>query len=165
MVGLSRLSPQAITRTSSGRPWIKIVLTILSWRKQGGKSHHGKQHLGPEHATVANLHPLVKTRVEGENLHAEGEPVKYYLADFSVKGARKIIVPKKLSAIGGYPPPFNVKNPLSSIRRLTLGSGKTKLQTIECQPRFCVGIVGWLESELFNAELLEELVKNSNQVP
>ena len=103
MVGLSRLSPQAITRTSSGRPWIKIVLTILSGKEN---SHHGKQHLGPEHATVANLHPLVKTRVEGENLHAEGEPVKYYLADFSVKGARIIIVPKKLSAIGGYPPPF-----------------------------------------------------------
>ena len=33
-----------------------------------------------------------------------------------------------------------------------------------CIPWLCVGIVSWLEAKLFNAKLLEELIKNPNQV-
>merc|ERR1719362_322358 len=61
---------------------------------------HGEKHLWSEHATVANLNPLVKARMEGKDLHTG----------------------------------------------------------------LCVGIVGGLETKLFNAKLFEELVKHPNQV-
>ena len=45
-------------------------------------THHGKEHLWPEHPTVADLNPLVKAGVESKDLHTEGAQVNRVLSNF-----------------------------------------------------------------------------------
>ena len=58
-----------------------LILTIGMIIEYDGNfkpTDHGEEHLWPEHPTVADLHPLVKTRVEGKDLHTEGAQIRYW---------------------------------------------------------------------------------------